>query len=205
MSVVAFSGASRWFRRLLPAVVAGAGLCLSAGCYHVLQPSKARGLLLEEGQELLYGGRVVRLENGYTEAEIRAVGSDGFHHFEVDLREWSARLLLELAGELEARGARVQVDEAALEGTSVAPLLSASPHASAGAPGGRTLRVTVNEVQTPRYEAEAGLELSATVEDRAGELAAVYNAETKQSFSDIFFVMKKQILEDPSFQAWLTR
>jgi len=200
-----FTGESRGVRGLLKIVLTGVGFCLSAGCYHVLEPSKAPGLLLEEGQEILFSGRVVKLENGYTEPQVRRIGSDGFHHFEIDLRDWSARLLLELAEELEARGARVRVDEAALRGTAVAPLLFPPPDTSTDDPGGRILRVTVNEVKAPRFEAEEGLELSATLEDRAGELSASYKAETKQSFSDIFFVMKRQILDDPPFQGWLTQ
>lgn len=195
--------ASRAPRRLLRIILSGVGFYLSAGCYHVIDPSNAFRLPLEAGEEVLFSGRVVRLENGYTEPQIRSVGSDGLHYFEIDLRDWSARLVLELAEELEARGARVHVDPAALKGTAVAPLLFTPPETFADSSSGRTLRVTVNEIKTPRFGAEEGLKLSATIEDRAGELSAFYDAETKKSFSDILFVMKRKILDDPPFQSWL--
>lgn len=195
--------ASREPRRLLGIILAGVGLYLSAGCYHVLDPSNASRLPLEAGEEVLFSGRAIRLENGYSEPQIRPVGSDGFHHFEIDLRDWSARLVLELAEELVARGARVHVDPAALKDTAVASLPFAPPERFVTGSSGRTLRVTVNEIKTPRFGAGKGLELSATIEDRAGELSAFYHAETKQSFSDIFFVMKRKILDDPPFQGWL--
>jgi hypothetical protein len=177
----------------------------------MIEPIKPPVLPHEVAQGIFPTGALLRLENGYPGPEVRWIRTEGLHRLEVDLREWTARLVSELEAELERRQVVVVVAEGSLSGTSVS-LVETSE--SRGKPASRpkkagalpTLRVWVSEVKAPDREAGRGPFLSAELESETGDFSASYAVNSKvMGFKDAFQELKQSILEDARFQVWLKK
>jgi len=185
-------------------LLAGAGALQVQGCFHVIEPTDAPPLRLEEDEQTLLKGSRVRLENGYAEAEMRRLREDGIHRLDVNLREWTARLLLELERDLEARGAEVHVDWNELRGTALDPLLRAAREEESCGARFPLLRAAITAVVPPDFETGAGALLSATLAAPDGSLSAVYDTGTTPAgFAEAFLDLKKQMIGDERLRAWL--
>lgn len=175
------------------------------GCYHTIEPIKPLLLPIEVAEGLFPRGALLRLENGYFEPEMRWIRTEGLHKLEVDLREWTARLLSELEIELERRQVFVVLAEEALSGTSVNPIQRPEPRRKKDGPF-PILRAWVSDLKAPDPEADRGPYLSADLESEDGDFSASYAVTTKvKGFGEAFQELKKSILEDPRFQSWLKK
>jgi hypothetical protein len=160
-------------------------------------------LPLVESQAVAFPpGTALRIEGGYDAAVIRSVHADGIHELEVDLRDWTARLIQELEIELEKRGVVVIVPAASLDGTSIEP--RPSPHVPRDPSSLRVLRVRVLEVTAPDREEGRWPFLAARIESAPEGFAASFTAgEHARGFRDALYELKKKILDDSRFQAWI--
>ncbi len=178
----------------------------SAGCYHVIEPVKPPAIPVEE-QKPIPAGVSLRLENGYAAPELRRIRAEGIHKLDVDLRDWSARLVMELSSELETRQAEAYVPAESLAGTAPGPLPltprgRGREHVSVAARA--ALRVRITEVVAPDAETGRGPRLAASLESKSGDFAASYaTGPEAKGFSDALLDLKKRILEDQKFLAWL--
>jgi hypothetical protein len=133
---------------------------------------------------------------------IRSIHADGIHEIEVDLRDWTARLIQEIEIELGRRGVTVVVPEASLEGTSIEP--RPSPHAARDQAPLPVLRAWITEVAAPDPEEMRGPVIAARIEAADGGFAASFTAgEHARGFRDALYDLKKRVLDDEGFQAWL--
>ena len=174
------------------------------GCYHTMEPVKPPLLPNEVAQGIYPLGALLRLENGYSGREARWIRTEGLHRLEVDLREWTARLLGELEIELERRQVSVVVAEGSLSGTSVSPAARPDRRKKGGVYP--TLRVWISDVKAPSPESGQGSYLAAEMESEAGDFSASYAVGSKvKGFKDAFQELKQSILEDARFQAWLKK
>lgn len=148
----------------------------------------------------------VRLENAYEKSELRRIVNGGVHKVDVDLRDWTGRLLSELRYELDRRGAIVYIPHESLDGTAAAPQpLSGRPTVRFDDTF-RTLRVRVTEVSSPDSVSQQAFQVSATVESPDRSFTAGYSAGAeKRGFSDALLELKRRIVRDPDLEKWLTR
>ena len=151
--------------------------------------------------------------NGFEGSYVRSLCTEGIHHLEVDLRDWTARLVAEVAGELRARGIRAEVPFRSLAHTSVADEEVGGPSALWRLPTPRlpestdaipTLRAWVLQVRVPPRSEGGASALEATIESVDGAFAAQY-ATTSESrgYRAAFLDLKRRIVGDPRLRAWL--
>lgn len=185
------------------ALILGLVLAPAPGCIHFLEPIRPPPLGIDEitAFEALV---TLRLENAYTEPEIRRLIPGAIHRIDTDLRDWTGRLLSELRYELDRRGAVVIIPPEALEGTAAAPQpLTAKPSIRVD-DSLKTLRVRVTEVVPPDPELRRSPRLSARVESPDGSFATDYSAGAdKRGFSDTLLELKRRIVRDPKLGKWL--
>lgn len=176
-----------------------------AGCRHLLEPVEPRALSITESEAVRFPpGTSAWIENAYVEPEMTELLVEGAHSIEADLREWTARLVSEIALELRRRGVTVHVPESSLRGTPV-PLLP-----PAGLPADpatfKKLRVRISAIEPPDRMTGRGPRIRAEVESADGALAAAYSVgEGARGFRDALFDLKKIILDDSRLGEWLGR
>jgi hypothetical protein len=109
----------------------------------------------------------------------------------------------ELAKELGRRRIVVSVPPSSLAGTSaVTSEVPRTEATSVRAP--RVLRVRVSEVEAAPADGTRGPCLSATLESGSADFTAEYSSgRTGRTFPEAQLELKRAILEDPSFTAWL--
>jgi hypothetical protein len=188
---------------VLPRGALSLAAALAAGCHHLLEPIQPLPVPLEEIQTVAFPpGTAFRIENGYDAPAIRSLRAEGIHELEIDLRDWTARLIQEIEIELERRGVAVVVPETALAGTSVEPRRAQrSPRDPAALP---LLRARVLDVTAPDPAAARGPFLSLRLEAPVGGFAASFTAgEERTGFRDALYDLKKKVLDDEGFQAWI--
>jgi hypothetical protein len=157
--------------------------------------------------------------------------SEGIHILEADLRDWSARVVHELALELRRRRFEAFVIRSAVAGTSV----SAEEDLLAEAPGpgeeGRVLSVGVAEVLPPARDegaetgtpapgareddsvappparARRGPRIALEIEIPAIDLSVRYETDRDAAidFREAFRDLKARILDDPRVREWVAR
>ena len=173
---------------------------------HLHQWRKLSPLRVEE-ERVFPAGTILRLDNGYSSTVLLEIRTEGAHILEADLREWTAKLLVELQLELRRRGADTIVSESSVEGTSV--ILPEAGEAPLPDPGSdqRTypvIRVWVSHLGDPSTAAETRPLAAVEVESADGAFAASYAAEPgSKTFSDAFLSLKKQMIEDARFRGWV--
>ena len=188
-------------------ILAGCAASLSAlaeGCYHLIEPTLPPPIPVDGDLSVFPKGLVLRLENGYEAPEVVWIRSDGIHQMEVDLRDWSGRLVSELAAELRRRRVGVSVSAASLSGTSAVtsdvPRTESSPETK----GSRVLRVWVCEVRAPPLEEDGGVLISAELGSDAADFRGSYaTGPDLRGFRDALYQLKKTILEDSKFREWV--
>ncbi|HVR73167.1 MAG TPA: hypothetical protein VMT52_02495 [Planctomycetota bacterium] len=190
------------FPRLTLDAVASTVLLAFAGCIHLIEPIRPETLPLEDTSPFL-AGRLVRAENGHVAPEIRRLRSEGLHHLDVDLRDWTARLLSELERELSLRGVTLIVPDSSLAATT-----SARPAHPARIPRGdeeaaAALRVWITGVRPPGPGGEAPLVSADLQEARTGASASFEAGEGRKNFSGALYDLKKKILKDERFRDWI--
>jgi hypothetical protein len=162
-----------------------------------------RSLSTAESESVRFpDGTAAWLENAHVERQMVHILSEGVHTIEADLREWTARLVSEVARELGRRGVAVYVPESSLRGTPVpldpVPALPSDPASL------RKLRLRVSALEPPRRWLGEGPRIRAELESEDGKFAAAYAAgEGARGFRDALFDLKKLILDDDALQAWL--
>lgn len=184
-----------------------------AGCRHLIEPIRPQAVPLDELQAVsLPEGAAVRLENDRPVPAILHLRTEGFHRLDIDLSDWSARLVSELAFEMKRRGIAVFVPAWAFAGTAVEPERRYSSPRSApprevpladplSLPA---LRVRVSSVRAADPETgEAFLVAAELASEPAGFRAAYASGEGARGFADALYDLKKKILDDAAFQAWL--
>lgn len=150
--------------------------------------------------DLFPEGVSLRLVNAFDAPRRAPLRSEGIHHLEVDLRDWSARLVSELAFELQRRRVRVAVPSESLEGTT-SVTATVPREQRPGTTGARTLRIAVVEVRAPSAEEHVAL-LCAEVESADGLFLATYaTSPAAKTFKEAFDEIKRAILGDPGFLA----
>jgi hypothetical protein len=187
-------------RRILPAL-----WILLSGCHHYIEPIEPRvSPPLED--ELPYPAETaLRIENGYVEPVVLEIRSEGFHHWKVDLRDWSARILTTLADGLARRKVDVLVPVSALQETSVA---HKNRFDTGDAPAARfpTLEVWVLDVKAPREEDGLGPWILVGFESRDGRYSASFATTAGvKSVEDALTEVTNGVFADPAFRAWLER
>ena len=194
--------------RLVPSFATGAAwvlLLAASSCYHTVAPVRPAALPVDDKAPVFPQGLRVRLENAYGEPELRRVRSEGLHHLDVDLREWSARLLSELAFELERRGVAVSLAEGDFKGTPVKPLTRVDEAGTVPEPGA-VLRVGISAVEPPPTDLSAGPSLSAEIASREADFSRSYaTTPASKGFREALLELKGQILADGALRAWLIR
>lgn len=178
---------------------------VASGCHHLLEPIRPSALAVEE-VDALPGPTSIRIENGYEAPEIRHVLDSGIHSLELDLRDWTARLVSELRYELDRRQAIVFVPPESLQGTSAAPgPLAPQSHVRPDETF-KSLRVRVTEVLPPDRKIKRGPIVAARVESIDGVFHADYSAGSEQKgFSETLLDLKRRIVRDPDLVSWLVR
>jgi hypothetical protein len=188
---------------------AGRALALvfaTSGCYHSIVPVGSAPLPVKE-ERVFPPGTILRLDNGYSSLALLELRTEGAHVLEADLREWTAKLLVELQLELQRRGADAIVSASSVEGTSVIlPEDGEAPGLGRRAER-RTfpvVRVWVSHLGDPAATAETRSLAAAEVESADGAFAASYAAEPGSgSFSAAFLSLKRQMIEDERFRGWV--
>ncbi len=177
-------------------------LALLAGCTHLIEPGQPPWLPVEGDLSTLAATTGIRIENAYAGPVLRCIRSEGIHSMEVDLRDWTARVVSGLAVELDRRHVSVSVPPASLSGTS--SVTGSVPRARpSSAEPARVLRVRVTEVRAPCPD---GCDPLVTVQIRsaAGDFSARYASSPEAvTFRDALYDLKRTILEDPRFRHWL--
>jgi hypothetical protein len=178
----------------------------TSGCYHSIVPVGSEPLPVEE-ERVFPPGTILRLDSGYDAPTPLEIRTEGAHVLEADLREWTAKLLVELQLELRRRGADAIVSESSVEGTSV--ILPDDGEASGlkPRPDRQTfpvIRAWVSHLGDPSATEETHPLVAAEVESADGAFAASYAAEPgSRSFSAAFLSMKRQMIDDARFRQWL--
>jgi hypothetical protein len=180
----------------------------ASGCYHCIVPVCSAPLPVEEGSAFP-PGTVLRLEGGYDSRALLEIRTEGAHVLEADLREWTAKLLVELQLELRRRGADAIVSESSVEGTSVILpeegenlVLDRRPDARRTCP---VLRVWVSHLGDPSATAETEPLVMAEVESADTTFSASYVAEAgSRTYSAAFLSLKKKMIEDARLRGWLS-
>lgn len=190
------------FPRLTLGAVVSTVLLALAGCIHLIEPIRPETLPLEDTSPFP-AGRLVRAENGHMASEIRRLRSEGLHHLDVDLRDWTARLLSELERELSLRGVTLIVPDSSLAATT-----SARPAYPARIPledgeAAAALRVWITGVKPPGPGGEAPLVSAYIEEARTGTSASFEAGEGRKNFSGALYDLKKTILKDGRFRDWI--
>jgi hypothetical protein len=169
----------------------------------LLEPIEPRSLTIAESEAVRFpDGTAAWIENAHAERVIVPILTEGLHTIEADLREWTARLVSEVARELRRRGAAVYVPESSLRGTPIplepAPPLPVDPITLP------KLRLRVSALEPPRAWLGEGPRIRAEVESEDGKFAASYDAGVgARGFRDALFDLKRTILDDGALHAWL--
>jgi len=175
----------------------------AVGCRHLLEPIEPRSLTVAESDAVRFAdGTAAWIENAQAERVIVPILTEGLHTIEADLREWTARLVSEVARELRRRGVAVYVPESSLRGTPI-PLEPVTPLPAHPATLPK-LRVRVSGLEPPRAWLGEGPRIRAEVESEDGKFAAAYAAGVgARGFRDALFDLKKMILDDGALHDWL--
>ena len=175
----------------------------ATGCRHLLEPIEPRSLTIAESEAVRFPeGTAAWIENAHAERVLTPILTEGLHTIEADLREWTARLVSEVARELGRRGVAVYVPESSLRGTAI-PLQPAPP-LPVDIASLRKLRLRVSGLEPPRHWLGEGPRIRAEMESEDGKLATAYVAgEGARGFRDALFDLKKMILDDDALQEWL--
>lgn len=171
----------------------------------MLEPIRPPALRIDE-VDALSEAVSLRLENGYALPELRHVLDSGIHSIDLDLRDWTARLLSELRYELERRQTVVFVPAESLAGTSVDPSpLPPHSHVRPQEPF-KSLRLWVTGVVPPDARVKRGPTVTARVESLDGSFHAEYSAGTgKNGFSDTLLDLKRSMVRDSTLIEWLVK
>jgi hypothetical protein len=173
-----------------------------AGCIHLIEPIRPETLPLEDASPFP-AGRLIHAENGHRAPEMRRLRSEGLHHLDVDLRDWTARLLSELERELLLRGVTLIVPDSSLtDTTSARPVHPARIPREDREPAA-SLRIWITEVRPPGPAGETPL-VSAYIEEARTAASASFEAgEGRENFSGALYDLKKKILKDERFRDWI--
>ena len=139
----------------------------------------------EEVTSFAPGTRIV-LENLRTESEIVRVRREGVHVLEVDLRDWSDRLLDALAVELERLGAEVRFGDA-------------STHAY---PEPR-LRLDLAHMEFPRRDGSGNAVLIAQVSSLPDGYSRRLASRGAATFTEAYQQIVRGVADDPRLREWL--
>lgn len=179
-----------------------------AGCIHLVEPPEAPTIALDSsGSDPLYHtllGARARALGAYESPSVLRLRDEGVHRIDVDLREWTARLLRELERELGRRGVFLHVPDASLDRTASArPLLPPrqAPPDEALLP---TLTVSVDAIRDPQRLPRRVPVLEAHVDlAPGGQRLALASQPWTRTIPGAFFDLKKQLLADSVFLEWL--
>ena len=182
----AISTPAQLLRTVAISATISAATIASLGCYHVISPPKPLDLPSDYLTHLVDTPRTIRILNGYETEAVRWFREEGIHDLGLDLREWTDRLIAELHDELFPRQVSV------VYGNTV------------GSKVRGTLRTWVTEFHPPNADGGGGAWLQARLmSDDGSYIATVDSGETTNDFGSAYYELKKKILEDTAFTAWL--